>query len=444
MNSSQPNFNLLERGRIVYFLWRNEPRWPVSFVSGNVGEVLGYQASEFIETKFYYADLIHPDDIINVQETLIAASNNEASEFSQKGYRLRHKNGSFRHVYDHTRIVRNEQNEISHYEGYIYDESEIYFQRERLQLVLEGTGLGMWDWNPKTNNITFDKRWAQMLGYHLEELPPTLDSWKSRIHPDDLDNTFKDVQDHINGKTEFYTNIHRLQHKNGKWLYILDRGKIVEHDLEGNPIRFTGTHTDITELKESEIALKAINSELEAKNRIIEELAHRDSLTNLFNRRAFDARLKEEWARKLRSGTEFSLIMIDIDYFKPYNDSLGHLKGDDCLIQVAKCLEETITRSTDFLCRYGGEEFILILPSTDLIDANRLAQNIRSNIEDLAIPHPSTELDNGVVTCSMGVSYSGSLIGTNSSIELLESVDKALYQAKDIGRNCVALAKQTP
>ena len=126
-------------------------------------------------------------------------------------------------------------------------------QRKRLELVVEGTRLGMWDWNPQTNEVTFNDIWAEMLGYHIDEIECSLSEWQDRVHPDDIDRCFADIQAHIDGKVPFYENVHRMRHREGHWVYILDRGKIVERDAQGQPIRFTGTHTDVTELKMAEL-----------------------------------------------------------------------------------------------------------------------------------------------------------------------------------------------
>ena len=124
---------------------------------------------------------------------------------------------------------------------------------ERLELVLEGTRLGMWDWNPQTGAVEFNHAWAQMLGYDLAEIPFTLESWQNRVHPDDLAGCYADISAHIEGRTPFYENVHRMRHRDGSWVYILDRGKVVRRDADGNAVRFTGTHTDITAQKRAEL-----------------------------------------------------------------------------------------------------------------------------------------------------------------------------------------------
>ncbi len=135
------------------------------------------------------------------------------------------------------------------------------YSKERLKLVLDSTRLGMWDWNPQTNDVLFDKNWAEMLGITVDDLTMTLDDWSSRVHPDDMEKCFEDIQAHISGEKDFYENLHRMKHADGSWVYILDRGRVVERDEEGNAIRFTGTHADVTPLKkaefESSLALKS-------------------------------------------------------------------------------------------------------------------------------------------------------------------------------------------
>ncbi len=127
-------------------------------------------------------------------------------------------------------------------------------QRRRLELVVEGTRLGMWDWNPQTNEVAFNEIWAEMLGHSLDEITPSLKEWEDRVHPEDLGGCYADITEHMEGRAPFYENVHRMKHKDGRWVYILDRGKIVEWDEQGNPIRFTGTHTDVTALKDAELA----------------------------------------------------------------------------------------------------------------------------------------------------------------------------------------------
>ncbi|MCT4643006.1 MAG: PAS domain S-box protein [Bacteriovoracaceae bacterium] len=130
----------------------------------------------------------------------------------------------------------------------LYEVSSNYRDKAALlDFALDGTNLGVWNWNLSDNSVTFDERWAQMLGLNIDEVQMHLDTWKTRVHPDDIDNCYIDIQSYLDGKTDRYENIHRMKHADGSWVYILDRGKISKYDADGNPLIFTGTHQDITQ-----------------------------------------------------------------------------------------------------------------------------------------------------------------------------------------------------
>lgn len=184
-------------------------------------------------------------------------------------------------------------------------------------------------------------------------------------------------------------------------------------------------------------ALAKANEELESRNVELQRLSSVDGLTGISNRRAFDDFIKKEWASTSRkkADTEVSLIMIDIDHFKSYNDSYGHLQGDDCLKQVALELSKGVKRGGDLLARYGGEEFVAVLPDTPLEGAVKTAEQLRKSILKLAIPHESSSTGK-CVTLSLGVAQ---LVPSakNKPEQLIKAADKALYQAKENGRNQV-------
>jgi len=171
----------------------------------------------------------------------------------------------------------------------------------------------------------------------------------------------------------------------------------------------------------------------------METLSSKDGLTGINNRRRFDEMLLNEWNRSARSGTPLSLILCDIDYFKPYNDLYGHQAGDKCLTRIAHLLEDFTRRGGDVAARYGGEEFTIILPETLTENAEIIAENIRSAIEDLQIPHEASQVKD-IVTVSFGVA--SMVPPRNKSSEILvKTADKALYKAKDAGRNRVIAAE---
>jgi diguanylate cyclase (GGDEF)-like protein len=166
-------------------------------------------------------------------------------------------------------------------------------------------------------------------------------------------------------------------------------------------------------------------------------LAYIDSLTGIPNRRRLDEYLWDEFRRAIRSHSPLSVIMVDVDYFKQYNDMYSHSAGDFCLQRVANSIKATLRRPADLVARYGGEEFSIILPDTPVNAAVALAEEIRKHIESLNIPHERSEVA-GYITASMGVA---SILPDSkiSDSELLIQADTALYQAKRNGRNRVTL-----
>lgn len=181
--------------------------------------------------------------------------------------------------------------------------------------------------------------------------------------------------------------------------------------------------------------------ELEIVKNELEALSHRDGLTGIANRRYFDTVLEREWNAAQREKKSLSLILFDIDFFKKYNDTYGHLAGDDCLCQVALSASKVIKRPRDTLARYGGEEFAVILPDTDPKGASTCAEWIRHEIENLSISHMSSQISS-FVTASIGISTISPHLTLSTSQQLIKEADLALYQAKREGRNCVKVWSQ--
>lgn len=175
--------------------------------------------------------------------------------------------------------------------------------------------------------------------------------------------------------------------------------------------------------------------ELKRQRDMLARLSLLDGLTGIPNRRAFDDYYQREWKRALRCKRELSILLVDIDYFKGYNDAYGHLAGDDCLRRLSVGLSTSLSRPADFMARYGGEEFIGVLPETDCCGATLIAEEIRCKVEAMGIPHVSSPLRQ-FVTVSVGVA---SMVPERrvDAAELISIADKALYMAKSEGRNRV-------
>ncbi len=189
---------------------------------------------------------------------------------------------------------------------------------------------------------------------------------------------------------------------------------------------------DITERKQLERAVAVANQRLA-------EMNTKDYLTGAYNRRFFDKFFIRELLTLGRTGGSLSVAFIDVDFFKPYNDAYGHFEGDHCLIRLVNVMKDSLLRSTDSLFRYGGEEFIVIMPSTDDAGAMALAERLRQAVYNLDIPH--SENSWGRVTISIGlrtIEAACTCCAMSSSDEIIKAADKALYIAKANGRNCIA------
>jgi len=182
--------------------------------------------------------------------------------------------------------------------------------------------------------------------------------------------------------------------------------------------------------------LQSSNDNLAVANKSLKALSVTDELTKLDNRRSFLEHIDLIWKQNHRLNLPITVLMIDIDYFKNYNDSLGHLEGDKALIAVAQCLKYNVKRETDFVARFGGEEFVCLLPFVKKYEALKIAETLVQSVENMKIPHPMS-LHSKYLTISVGIA-STIPNDTNSYMQLLDHADRALYVAKRSGRNKVA------
>jgi len=207
--------------------------------------------------------------------------------------------------------------------------------------------------------------------------------------------------------------------------------------LEAN---FTESLSIQYEFEHLAASLSERNQQLQQANEKLEQLTLIDSLTKIHNRRYFEMQLEKEWKRCIREQQCLSIIMIDIDYFKLYNDAYGHAGGDDCLRRVAHNLRRTVNRPGDVLARIGGEEFVAMLPCVDETGAYKVAESMQKNLQQAKIPHAKSSVSD-YLTASMGVAsiYPSAEITT---LMLFKLADKALYKAKENGRNQIVVAQQ--
>ncbi len=273
------------------------------------------------------------------------------------------------------------------------------------------------------------------IGPQIKELlgwPP--DSWKSaqdwidRIHPDFQESVVSFCVSQSENGLDHEADYPALT-KNGDYVWIRDVVHVIREN--GVTTKLIGFMFDISERKKLE-------SQLVEANRKLERISMQDGLTGIANRRMYDTTLNKEWSRARRNGAPISLLIIDIDHFKAYNDHYGHFEGDRCLQKIAETLHGIASRPTDRCARYGGEEFVILLPDTNREDAVRIAERVRQTIRELGIPHEASAVDD-VVTVSVGVS---TMIPEKdmASSEPFQRADKMLYLAKQDQRNCVKCA----
>jgi diguanylate cyclase (GGDEF)-like protein len=224
--------------------------------------------------------------------------------------------------------------------------------------------------------------------------------------------------------------------KNIKTMFKLEQ---VQKEKEIYQLKNVELKQKTEELERKTLELKKIQNELELANKKLTKLSKVDELTGIPNRRRFEEVINTEWYRAKRELRHLSLIFIDIDHYKEFNDSYGHVAGDDCIRMVAQVLNSAVRRASDFVARYGGDEFVAVLPNTDLRGALKLAERMRSAVENLHIDHKCSNISESV-TATLGVACI--IPGNNDTLEeFINAADKALYTAKQKGRNRVEAYK---
>lgn len=249
-------------GPVLTLLWAPQGGWPVRYVSENVAQVLGYSPAELMAAERSFMDFVYPGDRARLDKEVELYLQQRALHWEQR-YRLVHQNGEPRWFYDFTVADWDEQGQLRQVRGYLIDQTErvelenrLRVEEERVELALQGADLGLWDWHVPSGSVTFNERWAAMLGFRLAEIPPHVSSWELLVHPDDKAQVDAALQAHLQGLVPAYVCEHRMRHKDGHWIWVLDRGKVMERDADGKPLRAVGTHLDITAAKEAAAALQ--------------------------------------------------------------------------------------------------------------------------------------------------------------------------------------------
>lgn len=318
--------------------------------------------------------------------------------------------------------------------------------KEKLNAALDSNGLCLWEHHVPSGKLTiFNVDWGKMLGYQPHELSATFETWKNNLHPDDYHQAMKAFEDHLSGSCDLYEVVYRMTHKDGSDSYVYDRGRVVEFDTNGAPLRIMGTHIDITQEKRFEQQLAT--------------LASTDRLTGLLNKQAIEQRFREmKSADKL---VRAAMIFIDIDNFKAVNDTLGHQMGDQLLSFIAQHLVtlasnvaslaslasdavsqisgiDSLTPGVASLSsepaqigRIGGDEFVILFPDTEPDQVTHFCEELLQT----AVPESNQMLTDVAIGMSIGVCFFNQ--GEHHFNDVYQQSDLAMYQIKRNGKNGV-------
>lgn len=301
-------------------------------------------------------------------------------------------------------------------------ERTIKQSEQRMELALEGANLGLWDLDVLSGRVANNPRLFTMAGYAPTELDINASTIRSLIHPDDLARSLSALNATLNSEAPNLDVEYRLKHKAGHWLWVRCRGKVVERDEQGRPIRMAGTNADISTRKDNEEK--------------IHELAFFDPLTHLPNRRLLLDRLSLALPSSARHNAYGAILFLDLDKFKILNDTKGHEFGDMLLIEVVRRLM-ACARIEDTVSRLGGDEFVITLENLNqdaqlaAMEAEAVGAKVLKAISAVyALPQ-----FNHYCTCSIGIAL---FRGTELSVgEIIKRADIAMYQAKAAGRNSI-------
>ena len=315
--------------------------------------------------------------------------------------------------------------------------------KERLELVLEAAGLDLWENDLVTGQVTHKATKTFLeLGFSESEIVSGVQDIFGLFHPGDLDIVRQAVADHVEGITPQYRAEFRLRSKAGEWIWFANYGRIMDRSSDTPGKRLIGVTFNIHDRKQKEDEIAQINQRLVEQNKLLQELntalellAANDALTGLANRRTLMEVGANECKRTERFDHPLSLLVVDIDLFKAVNDVWGHLAGDRVICAVAQACAARKRSGVDIVARFGGEEFVIVLPETDSASALRVDESLRLEVAAMSMP-VNDEGTRISVTVSIGVATLHKGTGLDFE-ELVNRADKALYRAKATGRNMV-------
>jgi diguanylate cyclase (GGDEF)-like protein/PAS domain S-box-containing protein len=322
-------------------------------------------------------------------------------------------------------------------------EREILQQRDRLRVAATAGGLGLWEYDTENENLHADTRWYEILGRNPDEPIRSMTEFKPRIHPEDVERVTAARREAVTRleSGQNYAIPFRIVRPTGEIRWVRSAGCVIG-DGAISPRRAVGFLVDVTEARLAEERLQNANEALQNANLMLarqgqelEKLSLEDKLTGIANRRCFDLHLDRVFQSAKRTGESFALAIIDVDFFKPYNDEYGHLRGDACLHVVAQTLASIAKGPLDLVARYGGEEFAVLLSGA--VDVAAILREACESVRSLALPH-SGSLVASYLTISCGGVVADDIDGATPTA-LLARCDRALYRVKKSGRDGFAV-----
>ncbi len=294
----------------------------------------------------------------------------------------------------------------------------------RLTYALNEAVDGLWDWEISSSEVFFSPQLKRMLGYLPNEMEPNLETWTQALHESDRERVIAALNDHLEGRAASYSAEYQIRKRDGNYIWVRDRGRICQHDEAGKPLRMVGMVHDITRSKDLEDQLR--------------EQASHDHLTGLLNRRAGYIHFSKQLSYALRYNQQLSICLIDLDHFKNINDTYGHLVGDSVLKHFVELMNSTL-RKSDSLMRWGGEEFLLLLPNTSVDNAKQLIEQLKETLGDTPVV---LELEGREISYTFSAGLASFPIHSQSLDSLIKCADDALYEAKAEGRNRIYITRE--
>lgn len=308
-------------------------------------------------------------------------------------------------------------------------EESLRTSQERLAIALQVGGMGVWDYDIVHDTLECDEQWYRIMGRDPADPVRSVGEFQPFIHPDDRGRATEVVQTaaQLIASDDDYAIVFRIVRPDGELRWVRSSAH-VEH-VGDVPIRAVGFVIDITDARRGELALRDANRALEQERTALARQSLEDPLTGIANRRGLDAELARVCAGMHNRDQSVCVVMIDVDYFKGYNDRYGHVAGDDALREIARVLRAVVRRA-DVVARYGGEEFVFVL--TDTTDPTPVLERLRAAVHELGIVHDGSPVGRLTISCG-GVTVAGG--SRLDPAHLLGHSDRALYEAKAAGRD---------